>query len=275
MTGEDRLTGDDTVSAPGTDRTVLRTAAYADAGKLDDRRSIYAFRWPKFDLVESVLDQLSVPRGGRVLDVGCGPGTYSAALRARDASLRVTGVDLSVGMLAAARGAGVMGVACDAVRLPYGVSTFDAVMANHMLYHVERIADAVAEFRRVLHPGGVLLAVTNAQQHFAEFDALLAEVSGRDGWWRPSHRFVLDNGRPYLEAAFDAVDTVRFDGELRVPDVEPVMRFARSMRDLSGEGYDDVAWDALMRDFERAVTQVIASEGEFRTRTDTGVFICR
>jgi len=263
------------VPAPGTDRTVMRTAAYADPGKLDDRRSIYAFRWPKFDLVESVLDQLSVPRGGRVVDVGCGPGTYAAALLARDASLRVTGVDLSVGMLAAARDAGIRGVACDAVRLPYRTPTFDAVMANHMLYHVEHIDDAVAEFRRVLRPGGALLAVTNAQQHFAEFDALLAEVSGRDGWWRPSHRFVLDNGRRYLEGVFDAVDTVRFDGELRVPEVEPVMRFARSMRDLSGEGYDDAAWDALMRDFERTVTDVIASEGEFRTRTDTGVFICR
>lgn len=266
----------DSAAVPGTDRKVMRTAAYVDSGKLDDRRNIYAYRWPKFDLVESVLDHLSVPRSGRVLDVGCGPGTYSATLRARDASLEVTGVDLSAGMLTTARNAGVKAVAVtDATQLPFGDATFDGAMANHMLYHVARIDEAVADLRRVLRPGGVLLAVTNALQHFAEFDALLAQVSGRDGWWRPSHRFVLDNGRPYLEAAFDSVDIVHFNGELRVPETAPVVRFARSMRDLSGEGYDDGAWETLMRDFEVAVSGVIESDGEFRTRTETGVFVCR
>jgi hypothetical protein len=47
------------------------------------------------------------------------------------------------------------------------------------------------------------------------------------------------------------------------------------MRDLSGEGYDDAAWDALMTAFEQRVGEVIAVEGAFRTRTDTGVFVCR
>jgi ubiquinone/menaquinone biosynthesis C-methylase UbiE len=264
------------MSAPGTDRTVLRTAAYADAAKLDDRRNIYAYRSPKFDLVESVLDQLSVLPAWRVLDVGCGPGTYLAALQGRDPSLKITGVDLSQGMLASARDAGVSSVAVsDAITLPFRSATFDAVMANHMLYHVEHIDRAVTELRRVLRPGGMLLAVTNAQQHFAEFDALLATVSGRDGWWRPSHRFVLDNGGSYLQEMFDEVEVVRFDGELRVPEVEPVVRFARSMRDLSGQGYADAEWDSLMTDFEHAVAEVIASDGAFRTRTDTGVFVCR
>lgn len=266
----------DTEASRGTDRTVLRTAAYADAGKLDDRRNLYAYRRPTFDLIGSVLDQFSLAAGARVLDVGCGPGSYSAALSARDPSLVMTAVDLSTGMLGTARHAGVAQVAVsDATAVPFATDAFDGVMANHMLYHVEHIDRAAFELRRVLRAGGVLLAVTNAVAHFAEFDALLADVSGRDGWWRPSHRFTLDNGRPFLEGSFDEVEIVQFLGELHVPDAEPVVRFARSMRDLSGADYDDEAWEALMVVFEQRVIEVIASDGAFHTRTDTGVFVCR
>jgi SAM-dependent methyltransferase len=255
---------------------VLRTAAYADAGKLDDRRNIYAYRRPEFDLVDAVLDQLPVETATRVLDVGCGPGTYSARLPTRALSVLPVAVDLSTGMVAAARAAGVAAAAsADVTRLPFHVDSFDAVMANHMLYHVERIEEAVTEACRVLRAGGVFLAVTNAFAHFAEFDAVLAEVSGRDGWWRPSHRFTLDNGRPFLEAQFDQVDVVDYVGVLHVPDAAPVVRFARSMRDLSGEGYDDEQWEALMQRFEARVEDIVVNEGEFVTRTDTGVFICR
>jgi SAM-dependent methyltransferase len=264
------------IPAPGTDRTVLRTAAYADASKLDDRRNIYAYRRPQFDLVDSVLDRLDVLPGARVLDVGCGPGTYLARLRARDPSLVTVGVDLSVGMLAEARGAGTARVACvDATALPFEAGSFDAVTANHMLYHVEPIERAVEEARRVLAPGGVFLAVTNARAHLVEFDAVLAEVAGHAGWWRPSHCFLLDNGRQYLEAAFDEVEVVDFVGELHVPEAEPVVRFARSMRDLSGGDYDDEAWDELMRRFAARMDALVSEKGEFTTRTDSGVFVCR
>lgn len=264
------------MTTPGTDRTVLRTAAYADRTKLDDRRNIYSYREPQFDLVDAVLDRLSLAPGDAVLDVGCGPGTYLAALGRRIEGLRGVGADLSSGMLWSARDAGVDAVAvADATALPFTAASFDAVMANHMLYHVEDIDGAVRELRRVTRSGGCVLAVTNALAHFAEFDALLAEVSGQDGLWRPSHRFTLDNGVARFETVFAEVEVVRFEGELHVPEVDPVMRFARSMRDLSGGGYDDDRWEQLMDAFERRVEQVVATDGEFVTRAESGVLIGR
>jgi ubiquinone/menaquinone biosynthesis C-methylase UbiE len=267
------------VSAPrerGTDTDVLRNDAYADRRNLDDRRNIYEFRRPRFDLVESVLDLLVVEPGGRVLDLGCGPGIYLAALAARDPSSVLVGADLSLGMLGSARDGGTNRVVnIEAVRLPFRDDAFDAAMANHMLYHVDPIPDAAREVRRVLRPGGAFLAVTNSRAHFNEFDALLAELSGRDGWWRPSHRFTMDNGGEPLSMAFDRVETVSFCGQLHVPTAEPVVRFARSMRALSGEGYSDDEWEDLMNAFAVAVGQVIERDGEFRILTDTGVFVCR
>jgi SAM-dependent methyltransferase len=179
-------------------------------------------------------------------------------------------------MLAAARGSGVASVANgDVVALPFAKDSFDAVMANHMLYHVADIELAVREARRVLVEGGTFLAVANATAHLAELDALLAEVSGRDGWWRPSQRFTTDNGRPFLDDVFGSVELVMFRGALHVPDARPVMAFAHSMRELSGAEYTDEVWEQLMSDFESAVRGVVQRDGEFVTRTDTGVFVCR
>lgn len=267
---------------PGTDRDVLRCAAYADASKLDDRRNLYAFRRPAFDLVDAVLELLDHDEardrsaGARVLDMGCGPGTYLARLRRRAPTARLVGLDLSVGMLAEARAAGTTALASgDVTSLPFVDAAFDSVMANHMLYHVADIAAAVREARRVLAPGGTFLAVTNALAHIGELDALLASVSGRDGWWRPSHRFVTDDGRSFLDPVFDRVELVSFRGELHVPDAAPVVAFVRSMRDLSGQGYADDEWDRLVLDVDAAVRDVIARDGELVMRTDTGVFVCR
>jgi 2-polyprenyl-3-methyl-5-hydroxy-6-metoxy-1,4-benzoquinol methylase len=55
----------------------------------------------------------------------------------------------------------------------------DVILANHMLYHVPNQPAAVAEFARVLRPGGYLLASTNSihnlyQYHQLRVDALLA-----------------------------------------------------------------------------------------------------
>ena len=64
--------------------------------------------------------------------------------------------------------ASVTGVAADATRLPFPDDTFDAVIAMHMLYHVADQERAIAEFHRVLRPGGTLLVTTNGIDNMRE-----------------------------------------------------------------------------------------------------------
>jgi ubiquinone/menaquinone biosynthesis C-methylase UbiE len=93
----------------------------------------------------------------RVLDAGCGAGRDMAWMEAQGA--RVTGVDLSVGMLAQARrrlrGELLQG---DLRRLPFPDGAFAGVWCMAALLHLPK-ADApaaLAEMRRVLAPRGVL-----------------------------------------------------------------------------------------------------------------------
>ncbi|WP_237408658.1 class I SAM-dependent methyltransferase [Streptomyces sp. M2CJ-2] len=98
--------------------------------------------------------------GRRVLDAGCGSGPLSAALRDRGAV--VTGIDASAGMLALARRRLGDDVALHLVdlsdRLPFADGAFDDVVASLVLHYLEDWGPTLAEVRRVLRPGGRLIA---------------------------------------------------------------------------------------------------------------------
>ncbi|MEU2250963.1 class I SAM-dependent methyltransferase [Streptomyces sp. NPDC019224] len=98
--------------------------------------------------------------GRRVLDAGCGSGPLFAALRERGAI--VSGFDASAGMLELARrrlGDGAdLQVADLGSPLPYSDDTFDDVVASLVLHYLEDWGPALAELRRVLKPGGRLIA---------------------------------------------------------------------------------------------------------------------
>ncbi|MEU3664220.1 class I SAM-dependent methyltransferase [Streptomyces sp. NPDC032940] len=98
--------------------------------------------------------------GRRILDAGCGTGPLSAALGERGAV--VTGIDVSARMLALARrrlGDSVeLHVADLRERLPFGDGVFDDVVASLVLHYLEDWGPALAELRRVLRPGGRLIA---------------------------------------------------------------------------------------------------------------------
>ena len=102
-------------------------------------------------------------RVGRVLDIGCGPGLMTEALVERGGE--VWGVDFLEPALAWARaeaekaswGDRAHYVAGDAQALPFAAATFDTVIAMGVLEYLSDAYRFVAEVRRVLRPGGVLV----------------------------------------------------------------------------------------------------------------------
>jgi SAM-dependent methyltransferase len=108
-----------------------------------------------------LLSQCAIPRGGRWLDLGCGPGGNLALSDSFAASL-IVGVDLSPIALSIARQKQPQSrlVRADLNNsLPFGDANFDAVTVFNVLYHDWVMSEAAvfAEINRVLRPGGVLL----------------------------------------------------------------------------------------------------------------------
>jgi len=111
----------------------------------------------------AVLDLAGDVRGRTILDAGCGSGPLAAELVARGAD--VVGFDGSPAMIDLARrrlGEAVPLTVHDlAEPLPYDDETFDDVVASLVLHYLEDWDRPLAEIRRVLKPGGRLIASVN------------------------------------------------------------------------------------------------------------------
>ena len=96
----------------------------------------------------------------RTLEIGAGTGYFSLNLVRAGVVDRPVCMDISPGMLAALQanarslGVEVETVAGDAERLPFPDASFDLVFGHAVLHHIPDLAQAMAEFRRVLRPGG-------------------------------------------------------------------------------------------------------------------------
>jgi demethylmenaquinone methyltransferase/2-methoxy-6-polyprenyl-1,4-benzoquinol methylase len=110
------------------------------------------------------LELLAVAPGQHVLQVGVGTGAEQAALAtAAGAGGLVVGCDLSRGMLELTRQrAGTPLCEGDAARLPLRARSFDRLFSAYMLdlIPLAEIPAVLAEFRRVLRPGGRLVLVS-------------------------------------------------------------------------------------------------------------------
>ncbi|WP_188488741.1 class I SAM-dependent DNA methyltransferase [Williamsia phyllosphaerae] len=104
--------------------------------------------------------------GRRILDAGCGAGRIVSHLKSLNPELRVSGVDLSEEMVrrTLARGAADDVVQGDLSRLPHTDGRFDGVLAWYSIIHFspDDLIGPLAEFRRVLRPGGVVLVAFQA-----------------------------------------------------------------------------------------------------------------
>lgn len=111
---------------------------------------------------ERLLDGGLLPEHSRVLDLGCGAGTYVRLLEKRGHV--GVGLDYSVASLgravAADPGIGRRYAAGGACELPFGDAVFDGVICIGVLQALERIPAAIAEISRTLRPGGTLLIET-------------------------------------------------------------------------------------------------------------------
>jgi len=176
------------------------------------------------DDAAEILGRLELPPGSRVLDAPCGPGRISRRLAA--AGLDVTGVDLSAPFIAMAQGAAVgpggrVSYAQGDLRQLPVTGPFDAVVCwfTSFGYHDDEDCRRVlAEFHRVLRPGGTVLIETmqhdgvvrhftaapdatviwrdeNAQVDLSRFDPMTGRITTdrtvyRDGEVRQSSHYI-------------------------------------------------------------------------------------
>jgi len=230
------------------------------------------FRW--------VFDHFDVPATARILEIGCGPADlWVQNLDRLPAGWEVTLVDFSPGMIEAARrnlattGRTFAFEIADAQALPFDTATFDAVIADHMLYHVPDLPKAVSEIHRVLEPGGALYAATNGAGHLRELWALIDPfVPGSfERAARVASGFTLENGAAVLVPPFAHVARHEYPDALEITAVEPLIAYIRSSNTLAGVDFAAEHTFAL----RAQVAAHIAAHGAYHVGKSTGLFVAK
>ncbi|MBN1285090.1 MAG: methyltransferase domain-containing protein [Anaerolineae bacterium] len=256
-----------------TEREYLRAEQYADSSNLDARAALHRrFSVNRRGWSPWVFDQFDLPPAARVLEVGCGPAYLWAENRARvPAGWDITLSDFSPGMVRKARAAldvtRFKYVNLDVQAMPFPAARFDAIIANHMLYHVPDLAKAMTEIRRVLKPGSALYAATNGRAHMSELFELASRFDARP-WPQANHPFLRETGRDDLAPHFDTVEWRPYEDALVVTEVEPLLAYVFASARASFTEERRAA-------FAAHVEELIARAGAFHITKDSGLFVAR
>ena len=193
------------------------------------------------EIILGCLASGSLASGGRpldslrLLDAGCGTGSYAAALRPYVGA--IDAVDLNPSMLGVARAKLDRVVGCPVSlheagidALPFEDACFDAVMVNQVLHHLPdsphddwpMLRRVLGELARVLRPGGAAIVNTCSHEQI------------RRGWW---HATLVPDA---VEAMCRRhADTAVLDGLLAEAGLAPRGRFVPAGAVMQGDAYFD------------------------------------
>ena len=177
------------------------------------------------------------------------------------------GLDLSAAAVGAAvaryPAEGIRGVAADVRRLPYRDGVFDLVVSNSTLDHFASAApihESLAEFARVLKPGGVLIVTLDNPRNV--FHPLL-KLASRAGWTPFRIGATLSIGR-----LADALRSAR----LEVTDTRAILHNPRLVAFALGRTVEKLGWPFLERGTRNLLRAAQRMEGS-RWQYWTGSFV--
>ena len=258
-----------------TDPQYLKTNQYRDSTNLDARLEIHLrFSTNSYGWFHWIFDALEkLPSHATILELGCGPAyLWRNCINRIPSGWKITLSDLSPGMVDAAwrnlviTGRNFKFEQIDAQCIPYPDESFEAVIANHMLYHVPDRPKAIGEIRRVLKPGGHLIATTVGQHHLHELQKWLRHAHIDKSFEEFSRSFTLENGLAQLQAFFPQVMVTRYEDDLQVTEVEPILAYIRSSIHVT-----QLASDAIL-EIQQELEEELKQKGSIFIRKDSGLF---
>lgn len=248
---------------------------YQNPSNLDARRSFNErFAINKVNWYRWLFDHFNFPKNSKILELGCGLGSLWSDNQDRiPQAWDITLSDMFQPMLEKTR----VNLAkmnhpfyfqvIDIQKIPYPDNTFDAVIANHLLYLVPDIKKAVSEVARVLNPEGVFLASTSGSNYMKELEDLLIESQLPVHKEYTSYPFSLENGKDWLSPYFSQIELFKSQGGLLVTEAEPLAEYILS----TNKGLDENQKQAVYDFFKDYFTK----HHQLKITKETGLFIAR
>ena len=243
--------------------------------RLHDGFSVNPCSWHQW-----LFDCLELSSSSRILELGCGDGSlWQRNMDRIPEHWDITLTDFSEGMLQDAKDRltedgsprSFRFMQADVRAIPFPDGSFDAVLANHMLYHVNNRHEALQEIYRVLKPGGRFYASTIGRNHLREMKELLRGFNPELGLSEKdfADEFGLENGEVQLEAAgFRHIELKRYEDSLRITEAEPLIAYICS---TTGNNRSELSGSSLDK-FRIRVESLLHRKGFIGITKDSGLF---
>ncbi len=216
------------------------TTQYRNAGNLNARMELHRrFSTNPYGWLRWVFDQFQFLPQCRILEIGCGTGDlWRENLDRLPEGWNISLSDSSAGMMDQAfRNLSEFShpfqfMMLDAQDLPFERESFDAVIADHMLYHVPDRKRTLGQIKRILKAGGRFFASTNGQGNLRELAELISKFDSdlSAGEWQSTDTFLLENGAAQLSPWFSQVTLRRYQDSLLVTESAPMVDYLLSGR---------------------------------------------
>ena len=258
---------------------------YKNDTNLKKRISIHDYSTADTEWFHWLFEREQIKAGMKILEIGCGNGTFwsrVADLLPKDLEIHL--VDYSAGMLESARNVAkdildkyleknlrFIIEKRDAADFSYPTSGFDLIMANHMLYHVERESrlELYQKIKSLLSKGGRFSCTLIGQQHMRELHDFVTEYypgvrfpsSGFDIW--------LETAKQELEPYFNVMSVEEQKNDLYVPDEELILNYVASYSEEA-----DKLVNSDKESFYKRVQSKMDEDGYFFIHKSSGVVMC-
>ncbi|NME81978.1 methyltransferase domain-containing protein [Clostridium sp. SM-530-WT-3G] len=210
---------------------------YKNDKNLNARKNLHSCNINKIDWDKWCYKQIDFKKNSRVLEIGCGTGKlWEKNKEDIDETLDITVSDFSKNMLKIAKQK-LKAIdrkfnfqEINAENIPYDDNTFDIVIAEHMIYLVPNMEQALSEIKRVLVPGGVFYVTSNSNESMKELNELVNDFDSNSGLNSNGYstRFELENGKEILKKYFNKVDVEILDGKIIVDNPKPIVEYKAS-----------------------------------------------
>ena len=230
-----------------------------------------------------LADQIALKDGYRVLETGCGNGElWCHRSQIPDICLYLT--DISSGMvedamkrlreerMPAAFSKKIQFGTEDCQKFSFPDQAFDTVIANHVLFYVKNLPQALKEVRRVLKTGGTFYCSTYGKNHMKEITSMVQEFDPRITLSEVAlyELFGLENGEGMLREQFEEVELRMYEDYLLVDEAEPLLDYI-----LSCHGNQSEILNQRQLEFKAFLQKKIEEHGAIKITKMAGMFVCR
>ncbi|MDD2521999.1 MAG: class I SAM-dependent methyltransferase [Anaerolineaceae bacterium] len=260
------------------DPQYLNANQYRDSGNLSSRIQIHQkFSTGQQPWNDFIFELAALKPGARVLELGCGSAAlWRSVVNRVSESTQITLTDFSLGMIKDAadslgRDTRFQFVCMDSMNITFMPATFDLVIANHMLYHLPSVSQALRQISALLLPEGKFMAATNGPEHMLDLDILLAKFSRKlEIGHRMSSGFNLLNGERQLREFFTDIELHLYTSDLWVTNAQLLTNYAYSTP-LVKEMMGDEGRKEMTAFFQRRIDHY----GGISIRKQTGVYLSK